>query len=130
MYTFGKNHLFIQDHDDVDDNDEMIFLLISALGIVPTSIVTEDLSEQEAFVLSPSHLSCNYSGDSRISYRRVMPGLHEKREFQFMLGIDGILRHPCSGRMVCPDAYMEYLIVSKHCNAENAKFERTAVCTA
>ena len=108
----------------------IMLLFISALGTVPTSIVTEDLNEQEAFVLSPSHLSCNYSGDSRIAYRRVMPGLHEKREFQFMLGVDGILRHPCSGRMVCPDAYMEYLIVSKQCNAENSKFERTVVCTA
>ena len=49
---------------------------------------------------------------------------------EFSLDVNGILRHHCSGKMVCPENGATNngarLTVSSTCTEENSKFERTA----
>ena len=50
--------------------------------------------------------------------------------FQFTLGADGVLRHTCSGKMVCPEnggtRNGVRIVVSSTCTLEDSKFERTS----
>ncbi|RMX44841.1 hypothetical protein pdam_00009262 [Pocillopora damicornis] len=52
--------------------------------------------------------------------------------FQFTLGADGVLRHTCSGKMVCPEnggtRNGVRIVVSSTCTLEDSKFERTSDC--
>ena len=94
---------------------------------MPTPIITEDLNKREGFALSPAVLSCSYVSDTRLLFRRMMITKTEERHLDFVLEPSGLLRHNCTGKLVCPDAFGEVLIVSASCDPQNAKFERTAV---
>ena len=49
---------------------------------------------------------------------------------QFTLSADGILKHHCSGKMICPRKPAKgkwcELMISNRCHPQDAKFERTA----
>lgn len=53
----------------------------------------------------------------------------EKKEMEFTLSADGLLRHACSNALVCPkdskNTANTLLVVSRKCSNSQAKFERT-----
>ena len=72
--------------------------------------------------LTPSSGSCS-PGDND----PLVLGDCTKKHSQFSFGSDGVLRHSCSGKMVCPEEKRKRakLIVSSRCSAQDASFEQT-----
>ena len=77
--------------------------------------------------LTPSSQSCSPNDNDRLIYK---PGQCTESHFQFTLDADGVLRHSCSGKMVCPenggDGNGAKIVVSSACKVEDSKFERTS----
>ncbi|XP_074614387.1 uncharacterized protein LOC141874129 [Acropora palmata] len=75
--------------------------------------------------LTPSSKTCSPNDTENIIYARgdKCDGKH----FQFTLESNGVLRHSCSGKMVCPTGSGNgaSLVVSSSCLTSNSKFERT-----
>ena len=78
--------------------------------------------------LTPSNKSCSPNDNDILIYKPG--GLCSESHFQFTLGTDGVLRHSCSGKMVCPENGGTHngakIVVSSTCKTEDAKFERTS----
>jgi len=74
------------------------------------------------YCLTPSNKSCSPPDNDPLVY---VPGDKcSESHLQFSLGSDGVLRHSCSGKMVCPESSAK-IVVSGSCSADNSKFERT-----
>jgi len=77
--------------------------------------------------LTPSSKTCSPGDNERLIY---VGGLCRENHLQFTLGSDGVLRHDCSGNMVCPENGATHngakIVVSSTCTIENSKFERTS----
>ncbi|XP_066014989.1 uncharacterized protein [Pocillopora verrucosa] len=77
--------------------------------------------------LTPLSQSCSPNDNDRLIYK---PGQCTESHFQFTLDADGVLRHSCSGKMVCPenggDGNGAKIVVSSTCKVEDSKFERTS----
>ncbi|PFX13518.1 Disintegrin and metalloproteinase domain-containing protein 9 [Stylophora pistillata] len=77
--------------------------------------------------LTPTNQSCSPNDNDRLIYR---PGECSESHFQFTLAADGVLRHSCSGKMVCPEnggtGNGAKIVVSSTCKTEDSKFERTS----
>lgn len=90
----------------------------------PTPLMSYGLN----LCLTPSNQTCSPGDNDRLIY--VSGGLCRENHLQFMLGSDGVLRHECSGKMVCPENGATYngakIVVSSTCTIENSKFERTS----
>ena len=71
--------------------------------------------------LTPSSRSCSPRDNDPL----VLGDCTEKH-FQFSFGSDGVLRHSCSGKMVCPEEKRKRakLVVSSRCSAQDASFEQ------
>ncbi|KAL9951076.1 hypothetical protein ACROYT_G043672 [Oculina patagonica] len=78
--------------------------------------------------LTPSDKTCSPGDNDPLIY--ISGGLCSESHLQFELGSDGVLRHTCSGKMVCPENGGTHdgarIVVSSTCTVENSKFERTA----
>jgi len=77
--------------------------------------------------LTPSSKTCSPGDNELLIY---VGGLCRENHLQFTLGSDGVLRHDCSGNMVCPENGATHngakIVVSSTCTIENSKFERTS----
>lgn len=80
--------------------------------------------------ISPSNKTCSPSDNERLQY--ATGGLCRERHLQFTLGSDGLLRHSCSGKMVCPENGLTKngakIVISGTCTVEDSTFERTPGC--
>ena len=97
-------------------------LLLSVHPTAPTPLKSYELNN---LCLTPSSKTCSPNDNENIIYARgdKCDGQH----FQFTLESDGVLRHSCSGKMVCPTGSGNgaSLVVSSSCLTSNSKFERT-----
>ena len=75
--------------------------------------------------LTPSNKTCSPNDNDPLLY--VAGDKCSESHLQFSLGSDGVLRHSCSGKMVCPEGSYNgaKIVVSSSCTAEDSKFERT-----
>ena len=78
--------------------------------------------------LTPSNKTCSPGDNDPLIY--IRGGLCRESHLQFTLGSDGVLRHKCSGKMVCPENGVTHngakIVLSSTCTIENSKFERTS----
>ncbi|KAL9951078.1 hypothetical protein ACROYT_G043674 [Oculina patagonica] len=99
-----------------------------AAGEVSPSAPTPLKSYGLDFCLTPSNKTCSPGDNDPLIY--ISGGLCSESHLQFELGSDGVLRHTCSGKMVCPENGGTHngarIVVSSTCTVENSKFERTA----
>ena len=97
-------------------------LLLSVHPTAPTPLKSYELND---LCLTPSSKTCSPNDNENIIYARgdKCDGKH----FQFTLESNGVLRHSCSGKMVCPTGSGNgaSLVVSSSCLTSNSKFERT-----
>lgn len=97
-------------------------LLLSVHPTAPTPLKSYKLDD---LCLTPSSKTCSPNDSENIIYARGdnCDGKH----FQFTLESNGVLRHSCSGKMVCPTGSGNgaSLVVSSSCLTNNSKFERT-----
>ena len=97
-------------------------LLLSVHPTAPTPLKSYELNH---LCLTPSSKTCSPNDNENIIYARgdKCDGKH----FQFTLESNGVLRHSCSGKMVCPtgSGYGASLVVSSSCLTNDSKFERT-----
>ena len=104
-----------------------MFLFVSVLLVSP-SAPTPLKSYGLDLCLTPSDKTCSPGDNNPLIY--ISGGLCSERHLQFTLGSDGVLRHHCSGKMVCPENGAinngARIVVSGSCTVENSKFERTA----
>ncbi|KAJ7386460.1 metalloendopeptidase [Desmophyllum pertusum] len=77
--------------------------------------------------LTPSTKTCSPGDNDPLVYTG---GSCSESHVQFTLGSDGVLRHSCSGKMVCPENGATNngakIVVSSSCKADDSKFERTS----
>lgn len=75
--------------------------------------------------LTPSNKTCWPSDNEHLIWARS--DKCAESHFQFTLEANGVLRHKCSGKMVCPQGSGNgaKIVVSSSCNANNSKFYRT-----
>ncbi|KAJ7351655.1 hypothetical protein OS493_036205 [Desmophyllum pertusum] len=77
--------------------------------------------------LTPSNKTCSPGDNDPLVY--ISGSLCSESHLQFTLGLDGVLRHSCSGKMVCPENGATNngakIVVSGSCKAEDSMFERT-----
>ena len=97
-------------------------LLLSVHPTAPTPLKSYQLDD---LCLTPSSMTCSPFDNEIIIYARgdKCDGKH----FQFTLESNGVLRHNCSGKMVCPagSGNGASLVVSSSCLTNDSKFERT-----
>ncbi|XP_022804380.1 zinc metalloproteinase-disintegrin-like kaouthiagin-like [Stylophora pistillata] len=78
--------------------------------------------------LTPRSKNCSPNDNDPIVYASGV--LCSESHFQFTLGTDGVLRHTCSGKMVCTEnggtGNSVKIVVSSTCSLEDSKFERTS----
>ena len=78
--------------------------------------------------LAPSSKSCSPRDNELIIF--VSGSRCSERHFQFTRGKDGLLRHACSGKLVCPENGGTHngakIVVSRTCKVADSKFIRTA----
>ena len=71
--------------------------------------------------------SCPSADGTELFYRK--PGQCQGASTKFVLSSDGVLRHHCSQKKICPKGgqggYGVPLIISGKCDKEQSKFERT-----
>ena len=71
--------------------------------------------------------SCPSADGTELFYRK--PGQCQGTSIKFVLSPDGVLRHHCSQKKICPKGghggYGVPLIISGKCDKEQSKFERT-----
>lgn len=75
--------------------------------------------------LTPSNKTCSPPDNDRLVY--VAGDKCSESHLQFSLGSDSVLRHSCSGKMVCPQNGNNgaKIVVSSSCTVDYSKFERT-----
>ena len=97
-------------------------LQLSVHPTAPTPLKSYQIND---LCLTPSSKTCSPIDNENIIYARgdKCDGKH----FQFTLESNGVLRHSCSGKMVCPTGsrYGASLVVSSSCLTNDSKFERT-----
>ena len=78
------------------------------------------------FCLTPSSKSCSPRDNDPIIF--VTGSRCSERHFQFTRGKDGLLRHACSGKLVCPENGGTHngakIVVSRTCKVADSKFLR------
>lgn len=71
--------------------------------------------------------SCPSADGTELFYRK--PGQCQGASTKFLLSPDGVLRHHCSRKKICPKGgqggYGVPLVISGNCDKEQSKFERT-----
>ena len=71
--------------------------------------------------------SCPSADGTELFYRKQ--GQCQGASTKFILSPDGVLRHHCSRKKICPKGgqggYGVPLVISGNCNTEQSKFERT-----
>lgn len=71
--------------------------------------------------------SCPSADRTELFYRK--PGQCQGGSTKFVLSSDGVLRHHCSRKKICPKGgqggYGVPLVISGNCDKEQSKFERT-----
>ena len=71
--------------------------------------------------------SCPSADGTELFYRK--PGQCQGASTKFVLSSDGVLRHHCSRKKICPKGgqggYGVPLVISGNCDKEQSKFERT-----
>ena len=79
------------------------------------------------FCLTPSSKSCSPRDNDPIIF--VTGSRCSERHFQFTRGKDGLLRHACSGKLVCPENGGTHngakIVVSRTCKVADSKLVRT-----
>ena len=96
-------------------------ILLIAHPTAPTPIKSYNLD----LCLTSSNKTCWPSDNEHLIWARG--DKCAESHFQFTLEANGVLRHKCSGRMVCPQGSGNgaKIVVSSSCNANNSKFYRT-----
>ncbi|XP_027057790.1 uncharacterized protein LOC113684595, partial [Pocillopora damicornis] len=103
------------------------FMGCSAHEVSPTT-PTPLKSNNFDLCLAPSSKSCSPRDNELIIF--VSGSRCSERHFQFTRGKDGLLRHACSGKLVCPENGGTHngakIVVSRTCKVADSKFIRTA----
>ena len=104
----------------------LIALLRQFLLIVNPTAPTPLKSYKLNLCLVPATKSCSPNDDDQLEW--ASGDKCSESHFQFSLGADGVLRHSCSGKMVCPQGSRNgaKIVVSSSCTADDSKFERTS----
>ena len=104
-------------------NNNVYFLNFS-LKVSPTA-PTPLKSYGLNLCLTPRNKTCTPPEEDSLVY--VAGDKCSENHLQFSLDSNGVLRHNCSGKMICPQSYSNgaKIVVSSSCAVENSKFERT-----
>ena len=98
-------------------------LVFTANPTAPTPLKSYNLD----FCLTPSSKSCSPRDNDPIIF--VTGSRCSERHFQFTRGKDGLLRHACSGKLVCPENGGTHngakIVVSRTCKVADSKLVRT-----
>ena len=107
------------------NNKEEIMRLCSCLLTVSPTAATPLKSYGLNLCLTPSNKTCSPPDNDRLVY--VAGDKCSESHLQFSLGSDSVLRHSCSGKMVCPQNGNNgaKIVVSSSCTVDYSKFERT-----
>ena len=83
------------------------------------------VKSHDGYCVQPADGSCKPGDGTKIKFGKK--GLCTDSFMEFRLDANGVLRHHCSGKMVCPDNGNNgaALGVSSGCTEENSKFTRT-----
>lgn len=80
-----------------------------------------------SFYIKPQSYSCRPRDGTHLLLTKTTDW--DKKEMEFVLSADGLLRHACSNTLVCPASSRNQanslLVISRKCSNEQAKFERT-----
>ena len=89
------------------------------------------IKSYDGHCVKPQEGSCSPKDGSRVIFTEK--GECAEDFMEFSLDEEGVLRHHCSGKMVCPERDSirngARLHVSTACNKEDSKYERTAGAT-
>ena len=98
-------------------------LVFTANPTAPTPLKSYNLD----FCLTPSSKSCSPRDNDPIIF--VTGSRCSERHFQFTRGKDGLLRHACSGKLVCPENGGTHngakIVVSRTCKVADSKLVRS-----
>ena len=105
-------------------------ILITLLQQFPLVVNPTDQTPLKSYKLNlclvPATKTCSPNDDDQLEW--IAGDKCSESHLQFSLGADGVLRHSCSGKMVCPQGSGNgaKIVVSSTCTADNSKFERTS----
>ena len=109
------------------NNHSILTCFFTLVLIVSPTTPTPLKSNNFDLCLAPSSKSCSPRDNELIIF--VSGSRCSERHFQFTRGKDGLLRHACSGKLVCPENGGTHngakIVVSRTCKVADSKFIRT-----
>ena len=104
----------------------LIFITSCCFAAEPSA--PTPLLQASGMCIKPQRGNCRPPDGTILTLTQTKPC--DKSHMQFTLSADGILKHHCSGKMVCPRKPAKgkwcELMISNRCQPQDATFERTA----